>query len=97
MKKSIVTLAAVICLGVSGAAFAQDAETTLANKDCKKEAKALCTGLQPGSGQLQSCLTANADKVSDVCKAAINKANGAAPPADSMQQPAAEPQSAPPK
>jgi hypothetical protein len=97
MKKSIVTFAAVIGLGISGAAFAQDAETTLANKDCKKEAKALCTGLQPGSGQLQSCLTANADKVSDVCKAALSQANGSAAPSGTTQQPAAEPQSAPPK
>jgi hypothetical protein len=97
MKKSIATVAAVICFGMSGAALAEDAETMLANKSCKKEAKALCTGLQPGSGQLQSCLTANADKVSDVCKSALAQANGLAAPSGSAQQPAADPQSAPPK
>ncbi len=97
MKNMIAKIATMIAFASSSAVFAQDAESALAKNECKKDVKTYCAGLKPGAGEIQSCLNANADKLSDVCKAAVAKSGPASPPADAMQPPAAEPQSAPPK
>jgi hypothetical protein len=97
MKNMFVKIAAVIAFAAAPVAYAQDAESALAKNECKNDVKTYCAGLATGSGQIQSCLNANADKLTDVCKAAVAKSAPAAAPADTMQQPAAEPQASPPK
>jgi hypothetical protein len=98
MKNTLVKFATLVAFAASGPVFAQDVDADLAKGACKKDVKLSCSGIQPGGGQIQACLTANADKLTDNCKAAVAKTTpAAAPPADTMQTPAAEPQAAPPK
>jgi hypothetical protein len=98
MKNMIGKIAIMVAFAAGGSAFAQDADAALAKGACKKDVKVSCAGIPPGGGQIQACLTANADKLSDACKSEVAASTpAAAPPADSMQTPAAEPQAAPPK
>lgn len=98
MKNMIAKIVTVAAFASSGAVFAQDAESALAKGGCKKDVKAYCAGLKPGDGQIQSCLNANADKLSETCKADMAKAGvSTMSPANPAQAPAAEPQPMPPK
>ena len=44
---------------------------------CGQDVKQLCPDAQPGGGGIRQCLRANADKVSDGCKQAIQAARAA--------------------
>jgi hypothetical protein len=43
---------------------------------CKQDVQTLCTGVQPGGGQILACLKSHAEQVSPGCKAAVRAARG---------------------
>ena len=59
------------------AALAARAASEKVQEACREDVKQLCPGAQPGGGAIRQCLRANADKVSDGCKQAIQAARAA--------------------
>jgi len=65
------------------AVFASAATTALAQsrsdarKACAADFRTVCSGTKPGGGKIIRCLNDNRDKLSEACKAVLDKRRGA--------------------
>jgi Cysteine rich repeat len=68
-KRSLLAISAAAMLGFGGAALAQTGPVATA---CKDDIVKYCADKEHGRGEVRACLEANKDKVSDVCKEALD-------------------------
>lgn len=73
MKRTILLLVAALLLtGVSAAARAAGDHPI--RDACARDARTLCSGVQPGGGRILQCLNAHSSQLSDTCRNALNAA-----------------------
>ena len=71
MKKLLILVALVV--------FVPSAASALSFADkmaCRADAKKLCPGVTPGEGKILDCLAPQKDKLTDACRAVVEKNGG---------------------
>ena len=69
--KVLVSLCTVLLLTSATTALAQSRSD--ARKACAADFRAVCSGTKPGGGRIVRCLNDHCDKLSDACKAVLDK------------------------
>jgi hypothetical protein len=66
---------AALALGAAAASAAPGGGAV--RQACAADAKAVCSGIQPGGGRILACMRQNADRLSPACQQAIESAKSA--------------------
>ena len=70
---SALTVCAAPAMSLTADASAPPQKHPMGHGACKADAEKLCSGVQPGGGRILACMKANKDKLSDACKASLEK------------------------
>ncbi len=71
MPSRTVLIAAIACVSLASAAFAQDADRPHNRGACRDDVQKLCAGVEHGGGHIRDCLAGQIDKLSDSCRKVV--------------------------